>query len=70
MESGQTASPSFTVGILLARELGVTPEYFAFGENGAPSPGSSKQHGLDGLASLARRVDAIEIELAKHRRRR
>jgi transcriptional regulator with XRE-family HTH domain len=36
MESGQTKSPSFAVGILLAHELGVTPEYLAFGEEGPP----------------------------------
>jgi transcriptional regulator with XRE-family HTH domain len=70
MESGQTASPSFVIGILLARELGVTAEYFAFGEDKIPAPGSSKQRRGDVVASLARRMDAIELELEKLRRRR
>ncbi len=70
MESGQTASPSFSVGILLARELGVTAEQLAFGEEGATGAAATAKANVGAVAALARRVDAIELELGKLRRRR
>lgn len=37
MESGQTKSASFQVGVLLADELGVTPRYLALGDTTQPA---------------------------------
>jgi transcriptional regulator with XRE-family HTH domain len=70
MESGQTAAPSFAVGVLLARELGVTAEYFAFGEDGAKAAAAAAKANAGAVTALARRVDAIELEVSKLRRRR
>ena len=69
MESGQTKSPSFTIGLLLARELGVTPEYLAFGEGGLPERSGEKHIGGDAIVALERRVAALErAERARKRR--
>jgi transcriptional regulator with XRE-family HTH domain len=60
MESGQTKSPSFAVGLLLARELGVTPEFLAFGDNGLPGRVGARPVGGDAIAALERRIVALE----------
>lgn len=69
MESGQTKSPSFPVGILLAHELGVTPEYLAFGEDGPPKRIGVKQTGGDAIADLERRIIALERDSKRRARR-
>lgn len=69
MESGQTKSPSFPVGILLAHELGVTPEFLAFGQDGVPLGDAAQHQGGDKIAALERRVTAIERAILKPKRR-
>jgi transcriptional regulator with XRE-family HTH domain len=63
MESGQTKSPSFAVGLLLARELGVDPAYLAFGDAGMPGSGRSAAVQPKPTAALERRVEALERAL-------
>ena len=70
MESGQTKSPSFATGVLLAREFGVTPEYLAFGEAGLPERSGVKQVGGDAVAALERRVVKLERAILPPRKRR
>jgi transcriptional regulator with XRE-family HTH domain len=70
MESGQTKSPSFATGLLLAREFGVSAEYLAFGDDGLPERSGVKQIGGDAIAALERRVTALEREIKGRRARR
>jgi transcriptional regulator with XRE-family HTH domain len=56
MESGQTKSASFLVGLRLARILGVTPWYLATGEEAA-------EKDLPGDAPAVRLVEQLTLQL-------
>ncbi len=61
MESGQTKSASFAVGLRLARLLEVTPWYLATGADAPPETGS--RSGADLLGALERlslRISALD----------
>jgi transcriptional regulator with XRE-family HTH domain len=68
MESGQTKTPSFLVGLKLAHVLGVTPAYLATGrdappETGSPSPDRSlalAERLATQISALDRRVKSLE----------
>jgi transcriptional regulator with XRE-family HTH domain len=68
MESGQTKTPSFLVGLRLAHVLGVTPSYLATGrddpsETGSPSPDRSLalvERLATQISGLDRRVKSLE----------
>ena len=63
-------SPSFAVGLLLARELGVDPAYPAFGDAGIPGTGPVPSKQTQSNAALERRIEAIERTMRAHLRRR
>jgi len=76
MESGQTKSASFAVGLRLARTLGVSPEYLATGEDGADAKlpaDHTTLHLVEQLTlqmhALDRRVRALETPRAAKRGR-
>jgi transcriptional regulator with XRE-family HTH domain len=78
MESGQTKSASFAIGLRLARVLGVTPWYLATGEeapDGAEAAGAEpalqlvEQLTLQ-MHALDRRVRALEGRPRAVKRRR
>lgn len=58
------------VGVLLARELGATAEYVAFGEDDAKVAAAAAKANAGAVGAVARRADAIELEMEKLRRRR
>jgi transcriptional regulator with XRE-family HTH domain len=63
MESGQTKSASFLVGLKLSRELGVTPWFLATGENAPRSETESRSQAdpvLAVLESLTQQVNALD----------
>lgn len=80
MESGQTKSASFVVGLRLARVLGVTPWFLATGEDAPsgkesrspePAPGVAKiEDVLLKVNALERRVRAVEVQQRAGKRRR
>ena len=78
MESGQTKSASFLVGLKLAHTLGVTPWYLATGRDAPPeseSPGDRASLAVMEriavqLAALDRRVRALEAPRRGGTRRR
>ncbi len=80
MESGQTKSASFLVGLRLSRVLGVSPWFLATGENAAPSETESRSQAdpvlaaLEGLSlqvtGLERRVKALEAPPRRGTKRR
>jgi transcriptional regulator with XRE-family HTH domain len=79
MESGQTKSASFLVGLKLAEVLGVTPAYLVTGreklsETGSPSPAPQpasvlERHTMQ-IAALERRVKSLEARLRGGTRRK
>jgi len=60
MESGQTKSASFAVGLRLARILGVTPEYLATGEDGAAAKAPADAPTLHLVEQLTLQVHALD----------
>lgn len=65
MESGQTKSASFLVGLRLSRELGVTPWFLATGENAPRSETESRSSAdpvpvLAVLESLTQQVNGLD----------
>jgi transcriptional regulator with XRE-family HTH domain len=64
MESGQSKSPSFAVGIKLAHALGVTPEYLAFGEDGLTGLAGPKMVQTDSVTVLERRIASVDRRVA------
>jgi hypothetical protein len=54
----------------LARELGATAEYVAFGEDDAKVAAAAAKANAGAVGAVARRADAIELEMEKLRRRR
>jgi len=79
METGQTKSASFLVGLRLSHELGVTPWFLATGENGpseteSRSPADPVLAALENLTQqvngLDRRVKALEAPRRGGRRRK
>jgi len=82
MESGQTKSASFVVGLKLARELGVTAWYLATGRDAPPgteSPAPERERwtplpaferALLQISALDRRVKSLEAWRRGGRRRK
>jgi len=61
MESGQTKTPSFLVGLKLAHVLGVTPAYLATGRDAPPETGSPLPDRSLALAErLATQISALD----------
>jgi len=62
MESGQTKTPSFLVGLKLAHVLGVTPAYLATGRDAPPETGSPLPGSLAGFwrERLATQISALD----------
>jgi transcriptional regulator with XRE-family HTH domain len=63
MESGQTKSASFLVGLRLSRELGVSPWFLATGENGPRSETESRSQPdpvLGALENLTQQVTGLD----------
>ncbi len=63
MESGQTKSASFLVGLRLSRELGVTPWFLATGENAPRSETESRSQTdpvLAALETLTQQVNGLD----------
>lgn len=76
VERGEVQEPSFQVGIRLARALGVTPEYLAFGAGPAEAvrppgdPLAALQASIDALtAGKAAGAEAVAVALADFERR-
>lgn len=55
LENGKTGMPSFDTGLLLARALGVSPYYLAFGDD----PRASRDL-LGEIDDLRARIEALE----------
>jgi transcriptional regulator with XRE-family HTH domain len=61
MESGQTKTPSFLVGLKLAHVLGVTPAFLGTGRDAPPETGSpSSDRSLVLAERLATQIGALE----------
>ena len=73
MESGGTKRASFTVGLMLSRELGVNPWYLCFGDDGVvletgvrseEAAAKALEHVILGTAARDQRVSTLEARVA------